>query len=58
MMNAHRPAEQVIGHFKRNNMLIGRKFPAMNDHVRVSLGKPQEMQEFWQVWDRQRAMAM
>ncbi len=58
MMNAHRPAEQVIEHFKKNNILIGRKFPAMNDHVRVSLGKPQEMQEFWQVWDRQGAMAM
>lgn len=58
MMNAHRPAEQVIEHFKKNNILIGRKFPAMNDHVRVSLGKPQEMHEFWEVWDRQGAMAM
>jgi len=58
MMNAHRPAEQVIEHFKKNNILIGRKFPAMNDHVRVSLGKPQEMHEFWQVWDRQGVMAM
>ena len=58
MMNAHRPSEQVIEHFKKNNILIGRKFPTMNDHVRVSLGKPQEMQEFWQVWDRQGAMAM
>lgn len=58
MMNAHRPAEQVIEHFKKNNILIGRKFPAMNTHVRVSLGKPQEMLQFWQVWDRQGLMAM
>jgi histidinol-phosphate aminotransferase len=58
MMNAHRPAEQVIEHFKKNNILIGRKFPAMNTHVRVSLGKSQEMLQFWQVWDRQGLMAM
>ena len=52
MMNAHRPAEEVIEHFRKNNVLIGRKFPAVNTHVRVSLGKPQEMANFWQVWDR------
>ena len=52
MMNAHRPAEEVIDHFRTNNILIGRKFPAMSTHVRVSLGKPQEMAEFWKVWDK------
>ena len=52
MMNAHRPAEEVIEHFRRNNILIGRKFPLMNTHIRVSLGKPREMHDFWQVWDR------
>ena len=52
MMNAHRPAEDVIEHFRKNNILVGRKFPAMSTHVRVSLGKSGEMAEFWQVWDR------
>ncbi|HWY69331.1 MAG TPA: aminotransferase class I/II-fold pyridoxal phosphate-dependent enzyme [Terriglobales bacterium] len=52
MMNAHRPAEEVIEHFRKNNILIGRKFPAMHTHVRVSLGNPQEMAEFWKVWDK------
>lgn len=52
MMNAHRPADEVIEHFRGRNILIGRKFPAMNTHVRVSLGKPQEMLEFWQTWDQ------
>ena len=51
MMNAQRPAEQLIEHFKQNNILIGRKFPAMSTHIRVSLGKPAEMHEFWRVWD-------
>ena len=52
MMNARRPAEDVIEHFRKNNILVGRKFPAMSTHVRVSLGKSGEMAEFWQVWDR------
>jgi len=52
MMNAHRPADEVIEHFRRNNILIGRKFPAMNTHIRVSLGRPLEMHDFWRVWDR------
>jgi histidinol-phosphate/aromatic aminotransferase/cobyric acid decarboxylase-like protein len=52
MMNVQRPAEQVIEHFKENSVLIGRKFPAMSAHIRVSLGKPTEMDEFWKVWDR------
>jgi len=51
MMNAQRPTEQLIEHFRQNNISIGRKFPAMNTHVRVSLGKPDEMHEFWRVWD-------
>ncbi|HVH87982.1 MAG TPA: aminotransferase class I/II-fold pyridoxal phosphate-dependent enzyme [Terriglobales bacterium] len=53
MMNVQRPAEQVIEYFKQNNILIGRKFPAMNTHIRVSLGKPAEMHDFWQAWDKQ-----
>lgn len=52
MMNAHRPTEDVIEHFRKNDILVGRKFPALNTHVRISLGKPQEMQNFWRVWDR------
>lgn len=52
MMNAHRPADEVIEHFRKHNILIGRKFPAMDTHVRISLGKPQEMHDFWQVWDQ------
>jgi histidinol-phosphate/aromatic aminotransferase/cobyric acid decarboxylase-like protein len=52
MINVQRPAEQVIEHFRENNILIGRKFTAMSTHIRVSLGKLTEMDEFWKVWDR------
>ena len=31
--------------------LLGRRFPPMETFVRVSLGTPAEMKEFWRVWD-------
>jgi histidinol-phosphate aminotransferase len=51
MMNAHHPAERVIEHFRKNNVLIGRRFPAMDSYIRVSFGTPDEMAAFWRVWD-------
>jgi histidinol-phosphate/aromatic aminotransferase/cobyric acid decarboxylase-like protein len=41
----------VIQHFRKNNILIGRQFPPMDTYIRVSLGRPEEMQAFWQTWD-------
>ena len=51
MMDVHQPAEKIIEHFRNNQVLIGRKFPPLDTHIRVSLGKPEEMTEFWRVWD-------
>jgi histidinol-phosphate aminotransferase len=51
MMDTHHPAPEVIRHFQEHNVLIGRCFPAMDTHIRVSLGTPTEMLEFWRVWD-------
>ena len=51
MLQAGRPAVQVIEHFKKNNIMIARLFPSMNTFVRVSFGTPPQMQEFWRVWD-------
>jgi histidinol-phosphate aminotransferase len=51
MVNAQRPATEVIEHFKKNGIEIGRPFPPLEDYVRVTLGKPAEMLEFWRVWD-------
>ena len=52
MMNTHTPAEEVIEHFRKNHILIGRRFPAMETHIRVSLGTPAEMLAFWRTWDK------
>jgi histidinol-phosphate aminotransferase len=51
MMNTFHPAEDVIEHFRRNNILIGRSFPAMSTHIRISLGRPDDMRRFWAAWD-------
>ncbi len=51
MMNAQRPAPGLIEHFQKNGVLIGRPFPPLDNYIRVTLGKPAEMTEFWRVWD-------
>jgi histidinol-phosphate aminotransferase len=52
MMDTFHPAEEVIEHFRKNNILIGRRFPLLDTHVRISLGRPEEMRAFWGAWDR------
>ena len=51
MVNPMRPPEQVILHFKKNNILIGPLYPALAKYIRVSIGTPGEMQAFWRAWD-------
>ncbi len=49
--NVQHPAVEVIEHFRQHNILIGRHFPPLDNYIRVSLGTPEEMRAFWQVWD-------
>jgi histidinol-phosphate aminotransferase len=51
MIDTGRPVDDVISHFRQNNILVGRKFSAMPNYLRVSFGKPDDMQTFWRVWD-------
>jgi histidinol-phosphate aminotransferase len=51
MMDIHHPAQDVIEHLRMRNVLIGRRFPAMDTHVRISLGNAEDMQGFWRAWD-------
>lgn len=52
MFNTQRPIRTVIDEFTKSNIRIGRPFPPMDTFARISLGKPDEMKAFWQVWDR------
>lgn len=51
MLKCGRMAVEVIEHFRKNNIAIARLFPSMNAYVRVSFGTPDQMKEFWRVWD-------
>ncbi len=51
MIETGRPVREVIAHFGKNNVRIGRPFPPLETHARISLGTPAEMREFWRVWD-------
>src|ERR1700730_13631126 len=51
MFDPLRSPDLVIEHLKKHNILIGPKYPALASYVRVSLGTPPEMQEFWRVCD-------
>lgn len=53
MMEVGRPTKQMVEHFRKNNVWIGRDFPPMETSIRVSFGKPDEMKEFWRVYDQQ-----
>jgi len=52
MLDPQRPPDEVIAHLKKQNILIGPKYPALEKYIRVSLGKPEEMKIFWEVWDQ------
>lgn len=51
MIRTNRPVRSVIEHFRANNIEIGRPFPPMDTYARISLAKPEEIKEFWRVWD-------
>jgi len=51
MLNTGGPAEAAIDHLRKHNILVAPPIPSMTKYIRVSLGKPHEMREFWRVWD-------
>jgi histidinol-phosphate aminotransferase len=52
MLKPLRLIDQVVKKLKNNNILIGPLIPEMPQFVRVSLGTPAEMREFWRVLDQ------
>ncbi len=51
MMETGRPIRSLIDYFASNNVKIGRPFPPLDTFARISLGTPEQMTEFWRVWD-------
>lgn len=46
MVHLKRPIVPVIEEFRKKGVLVGRPFPPLNEHLRVSVGTPDEMARF------------
>ena len=51
MLNTGRPSAQVVDHFAKHRVLVAGRIAGFDKYVRVSIGAPAEMQEFWRVYD-------
>ncbi|MGH7710981.1 MAG: pyridoxal phosphate-dependent aminotransferase [Gemmatimonadaceae bacterium] len=46
MVHLKKPVIPVIEEFRKKQVIVGRPFPPMTEHLRVSIGTPQEMDRF------------
>ena len=46
MVHIRRPVVPVIEEFRKKGVIVGRPFPPMTEHLRVSIGTPDEMRRF------------
>jgi histidinol-phosphate/aromatic aminotransferase/cobyric acid decarboxylase-like protein len=46
MVNISRQVQPVITEFRKKGVIVGRPFPPMLEHLRVSIGTPDEMDRF------------
>jgi len=51
MLETGRRAVEVVEHFQKHGILVSGPVPGFDQDIRVSLGIPAEMREFWRVWD-------
>lgn len=51
LLNTGRDGVGLVEHFRRNRVLVAGPFQPFDKYIRVSLGTPAEMREFWRVWD-------
>jgi histidinol-phosphate aminotransferase len=50
-LNVMRPAVEIAEHYSKNNFVLAPLIPSLPNYLRISLGTPEEMREFWRVWD-------
>jgi histidinol-phosphate/aromatic aminotransferase/cobyric acid decarboxylase-like protein len=50
MVHLKRPVQPVIDEFRKRGVLVGRPFPPMLEHLRVSIGTEEEMGRFMTAW--------
>jgi histidinol-phosphate aminotransferase len=55
MIDTGKPIRQSIDYFRAKNIMIGRPFPPLTTHARITIGTPTEMKAFWSAWDERKA---
>ena len=50
-LNVMRTTVEISEHYSKNNFVLAPLIPSMSNYLRISLGTPPEMREFWRVWD-------
>jgi histidinol-phosphate aminotransferase len=50
-LNLMRPSGEILQHYQKNGFVLSPSIPTMPNYLRISLGSPEEMMEFWRVWD-------
>ena len=51
LMKVGLPPQQVVEHFRQHGIVLGPLVPEMPKYVRISMGRREEMSQFWRVWD-------
>jgi len=51
LMNTFHSSDDLIAHFRKHRIALGPKFSPFDTHIRISLGRHEEMTAFWRVWD-------
>jgi histidinol-phosphate aminotransferase len=51
MLSTGRPSAEVVGHFAKHRVLVAGPISGFDKYIRVSIGTPAEIREFWRVWD-------
>jgi histidinol-phosphate aminotransferase len=51
MLRTTRPGKEVAEQLKEKGILVASGYPGFEYYIRVSLGSPQDMMEFWRAWD-------
>ena len=51
LLDTEQPAAEIVERFKKNAIVLAPPFPGFEKHVRVSIGTPAAMREFWNIWD-------
>ena len=52
LINPLRDAQEVVGHLRSNGIIVPPPIQVMPKYVRISLGMPAEMEEFWRILDQ------